>query len=155
MSNTTKTPTAPAADDEIVNMRVLNATPEKVFRAFSDPTLLARWWGPKDFTNTIDVFEFQPGGNWKLVMRAPSGAEYANESRFIEISEPNRIVFEHLGPVHWYEMTMTFNSEGGGTRLTWRMRFASVEEASKIRQFIAGANEQNFDRMEACLAEMV
>ena len=148
-------PTAPAADEEIVSMRVFKAPREHVFRAFSNPAVLAQWWGPKGFTNTIAEFDLKPGGNWRLTMHAPGGGEYHNESRFVEVTEPERIVFEHLGPVHWYCMTMSFDLDSFGTRLTWRMRFASVEEAGKLKQFIAIANEQNFDRLEACLAAMM
>lgn len=155
MNTTIKEPTAPATDEEIVSMRVIPAPREKVFRAFSDPTVLAQWWGPKDFTNRIETFELKPEGRWLLTMCAPNGAEYHNESRFVEVTEPAQIVFEHLGPVHWYHMVMSYDEEAGGTRLTWRMRFASVEEANKLKQFIAIANEQNFDRLETCLTAMV
>ena len=48
---------------------------------------------------------------------------------------------------------MIFDEESGGTRLTWRMRFDSLAECEKIRTFVAGANEQNFDRLGAQLAK--
>jgi hypothetical protein len=51
-------------------------------------------------------------------------------------------------------MTMDFADEAGGTRLAWRMRFDSAEHAAEIRDFIAAANEQNLDRLEAQLAAM-
>jgi uncharacterized protein YndB with AHSA1/START domain len=41
--------------------RVLSVTPRKVFAVFEDPARLARWWGPKDFTNSFEQFEFKPG----------------------------------------------------------------------------------------------
>ena len=154
MSTTSNPPTAAAADDEIVTMRIFPAPREQIFQAFSDPAILAQWWGPKDFTNVFEVFDLKPGGEWHLVMRSPTGTEYPNELKFVEVARPSRVVFEHLGPMHWYEMTMTLDEEAGGTRLTWRMRFESVEEAQKVRQFVAIANEQNFDRLHACLAKM-
>ena len=70
------------SDREIVSTRTFAAPRERVFEAFSDPTQLARWWGPKGFTNTIHEFDLRPGGMWRLVMHAPNGADYANESRF-------------------------------------------------------------------------
>ena len=155
MSTTNNPSTAPAADTEIVSMRVFQAPRELVYRAFSDPTVLAQWWGPKDFTNTFEQFELKPGGAWRLTMHAPNGTEYPNESEFVEVVPPERIVFVHLRPMHWYQMTMTFDAEGGGTRLTWRMRFDSIEEFNKVKQFIAIANEQNFDRLQTCLTAMV
>jgi len=56
--------------------RVLSATPREVFAAFSQPDRLARWWGPRDFTNTFEQFEFKPGGRWVFVMHGPNGANY-------------------------------------------------------------------------------
>ena len=78
---------------EIMSSRVLFTKRETAFEAFSDPKQLAKWWGPKGFTNTIEVFEFKPGGNWKLVMHSPSGADYPNESIFTEVVPPVRFVY--------------------------------------------------------------
>ncbi len=62
--------------------RVLSFTTRQVFAAFAQPEQLAQWWGPKDFTNTFEQFEFAPGGRWVFVMHGPNGANYANESVF-------------------------------------------------------------------------
>lgn len=139
------------SDREIVNRRLIAAPRERVFRAFTDPAQLARWWGPKGFTNTIKQFDLRPGGRWSFTMHAPNGAEFHNETDFVEIAEPERIVFVHLGPVHRFQMTMTFSDRAGSTVLTWQMLFDSVDEATRIRSFIAEANEQNFDRLVAHL----
>ena len=143
-----------SADQEIVSTRVLAAPRERVFEAFSDPTRLARWWGPKGFTNTFDEFDLRPGGAWRFVMHGPDGSAYRNASEFIEIVSPERIVFQHLEPMHRFQMTMTFVPEGDRTRLTWRMRFESAAEVERIKAFIPAANEQNFDRLAAELATM-
>ncbi|MGV3661028.1 MAG: SRPBCC family protein [Prosthecobacter sp.] len=141
----------PAADTEIVSTRVFATSREDLFDAFSDPRQLAQWWGPQGFTNTIETFDFHPGGDWILTMHAPSGTDYPNESRFVEIVRPERIVFEHLRPVHWYEMTMLLTEEEAGTRLTWRMRFETADEVMQIGRFITAANQENFDRLESLL----
>ena len=142
------------ADREIVSTRVFDAPRERVFRAFSDPRVLARWWGPDGFTSTFQEFDFRPGGAWRFVMHGPDGTDYRNESGFIEVVSPERIVLEHLRPMHRFLMTMTFAEEAGKTRLTWRMEFESVAELERVRAFIPGANEQNFDRLQAQLAAM-
>ena len=141
-------------DREIVSTRVFDAPRERVFRAFSDPQVLARWWGPDGFTSTFQEFDFRPGGAWRFVMHGPDGADYRNASDFIEVVSPERIVLEHLRPMHRFQMTMTFAEEAGKTRLTWRMVFESVAELERVRAFIPGANEQNFDRLQAQLAAM-
>jgi uncharacterized protein YndB with AHSA1/START domain len=143
---------AEVAKHDIVSTRVFNAPRERVFAAFSDPEQLKQWWGPNGFTNTIQEFDLRVGGKWRLVMHGPNGADYHNESVFVEVAAPERVAFDHIEPIHRFRMTMDFTDEGGKTRLTWRMRFESAEEAEKLRGFIAPANEQNFDRLAAHLA---
>lgn len=141
----------PAMETEIVSTRVFAATRDALFDAMSDPGLLARWWGPKGFTNTFHTFDFRPGGDWIFTMHGPDGADYPNESRFVEIARPERIIFEHMRPMHWYHMTMLLTEEEGGTRVTWRMRFEMAEEVMKIGRFVTSANQENFDRLESVL----
>ena len=52
-------------------------------------------------------------------------------------------------------MTMTFEEQADQTRLTWHMRFESAAEVTALREFIAKANEENFDRLAAHLAALV
>ncbi len=54
--------------------------------------------------------------------------------------------------MHRYWMTMEFTPAPGGTRLTWHMRFESADEQAKLQEFIAAANEQNFDRLAGCVS---
>ena len=140
------------ADREVISEREFAAPPEAVFAAFSDPARLALWWGPHGFTNTFRIFELRVGGRWEFTMHGPDGANYDNISVFREISAPRRIIFEHLEPMHWYQMTMTFAATSGGTRLAWRMVFASAAECDRVRPFIVQGNEQNFDRLAADLS---
>lgn len=137
---------------EIVNSRSFAVPREQLFAAFSDPTQLVRWWGPKGFTNTIQKFDLRPGGEWLVTMKAPDGAEYPNESIFHVVAIPEKIVWEHLRPVHRFLMTMTYIAEGARSRLTWRMHL-ETDEGETMRQFFAAANEENFDRLEKHLAE--
>ena len=137
---------------EIVSSRLFDAPRAAVFEAFEDPAQLRTWWGPQGFTSTIHAFDFRPGGEWKLTMHGPDGTNYDNQSRFVEIEKPARVVFEHLSPVHWFVMTMTFaDAPAGNTALTWRMVFEATPENEKLTAFLRGANEQNFDRLEAVL----
>lgn len=132
---------------EVVSARLFAQPREAVYAAFSNPARLAQWWGPNGFTNTVQEFDLRPGGVGRITMHGLGGADYHNESRFLQVEPPGLIVFEHLGPVHWHRMTMTFAEEGSGTRLTWRMVFASTEECAKVQKFIVEGNEQNFDRL--------
>lgn len=140
------------APNEILSTRLLAFPREAVFRVFTDASLLAQCWGPSGFTNTFHEFDPRPGGMWRFTMHGPDGTDYHNESQFLEIASPERIVLEHLRPMHRFLMTMTFADESGQTRLTWRMQFETAEEAERVRVFVVPANEQNFDRLHAVLA---
>ena len=137
---------------EVVSTRVFAAPREAVWRAHTDPELLARWWGPEGFTSEFHAFEPRPGGAWRFTMRGPDGAEFGMVREFVEVVPPERIVQDHLEPGHRFRMEMTMADEAPGTRLTWVMRFSEADELHQMREFVAAMNEQNFDRLEALLA---
>lgn len=147
--------TPQTADREIESSRIVNASPETVFEAFRNPDLLARWWGPAGFANTFHTFDFRPGGTWDFVMHGPDGTDYPNKSVFVEIAAPERVVFDHVVPP-LFRMTVTIEPTGqaGKTRFAFRMRFESAERCQQLKAVCLPANEQNFDRLEAVLAEL-
>ena len=140
-----------AAEVEIVSTRVLGAPRDVVFEAFSDPDRLVQWWGPAGFTNTFSEFDLRPGGAWRFVMHGPDGTVYELAKDFVEVVRPERIVLQHLQPMHRFRMTMIFTEQSRGTELTWRMLFEATEDARALERFIGEANEQNFDRLERYL----
>ena len=153
MHESSKSSSQAADPREIASSRVIDAPRERVFKAFADPTHLARWWGPSGFSNTFEEFDFRPGGTWRLIMHGPDGTDYPNRSVFLDIEEPSRIVFEHESP-HPFRMTITLADQGGGTRIAWRMLFETAAERDRIAPIAVPANEQNFDRLQAELARM-
>ena len=142
-----------AGPAEIVSTRTIAAPRERVYRAFSDAAQLARWWGPAGFTNTFEEFNLRAGGRWRFEMHGPDGARYRQERRFVEVVPPERIVCENVDPVHRFRMMMTFEPHPVGTCLTWRMSFESTDEFARVRDVIAAANEENFDRLERLLRD--
>lgn len=137
---------------EVVNLRRIPAARERVFEAFANPAVLATWWGPAGFTNTIHDFDLRPGGAWRVVMRAPDGAEYDNRATFLEVVRPEKIVYEHVQPMHRFTMSMFHRSLGpAATELTWKMQLERNAEHERLRDFLYQANEQNFDRLCAAL----
>ena len=130
--------------------RVFSVLPGKIFAAFEQPDQLAQWWGPKDFTNTFEQFEFKPGGRWVFVMHGPNGAKYANESVFREIQPDTRIVIEHVVKP-WFRLTVTLTPRGSQTHLAWDQEFESPEVAARMRPLSTTANEQNLDRLQSLL----
>lgn len=136
---------------EIVISRALPHPASIVFAACADARLLARWWGPKDFTCTIHEFEFAPGGRWRLTLRGPDGADYDSDSVFLEVVAPRRVVLRQLSPPE-FRMTITLADAAGGTRLTWRMEFRDARTCARMRRSTTPAHEESLDRLEALLA---
>ncbi len=137
----------------IHNERVLSASPRLIFTAFERPELLAKWWGPAGFTNTVSQYDFKLGGRWIFVMRGPDGVDYPNECVFKEIERDTRIVIEHVIEP-WFTLTIALTAHGNQTRLTWDQTFESMEVATKLRPICEPSNEQNLDRLEAVLREI-
>ena len=120
----------------IIGMREFDAPRELVFSAFTDPTHLARWWGPNGFTTTTSSFDLRPGGVWRFVMHGPDGRDYQNRITFEEVVRPERLVYRHGGgddvePVRFIT-TVTFDDLGGKTRVTMRMDFPSAAERDRV-----------------------
>jgi uncharacterized protein YndB with AHSA1/START domain len=137
---------------DIVSTRSFDAPRERVFEAFCDPLLLARWWGPKGFTNTIHELDVRHGGHWRSVLHAPDGRDFANHSVFVEVVKPERIVFRHVSDEHPYEMMIALEEWDGGSRMTWQMQHETAEACARVRAFVVPANEENFDRLAEVLA---
>jgi len=122
------------------------ASPAQVFAAMSDSERVARWWGPDGFTNTIHRFDFQPGGTWLLTMHGPDGKDYPNESRFTHLAPGEIFEIEHLNG-HHFILTIELRPSGQGTLVRWQQTFDTVEHYGRIAAFVAGANEQNLQRL--------
>lgn len=137
----------------LVASRVLDAPRDLVFEALTRPEHLARWWGPKGFTNTFHEFDPRPGGCWRFTMHGPDGVNYENQHVFVELRRPERLILQHVsGPR--FQLTVTLLEDAGKTRLTWRMLFETAAECAKVKTYAVEANEQNFDRLAGELAKM-
>ena len=66
----------PPAGQLLVLTRVFQASQESLFRAFTDPAQVEKWYGPRGFTATIDRFDACPGGAYRLCMTAPDGSAH-------------------------------------------------------------------------------
>lgn len=142
--------TEPSASKEFIISRVFMAPRDQLFRAWTMPAQLVRWWGPHGYTNPVCEIDLREGGAYRIVMRAPDGTDYPLKGVYQEISEPARLVMsvdcsEH--PSHWQDLLrpvrmteeanpageivqmVTFESLGDMTLLTVLARF----EDARIR----------------------
>src|SRR5207245_576035 len=113
-----------SADGELVLTRMLDAPRGLVFEAWTTCEHLARWWGPRGFTNTIHEMDVRPGGVWRFVMHGPDGVDNQNKVVYLEIVRPELLVYDHVsGPR--FHVTVTFAERRGKTEVSVRMRFES------------------------------
>ena len=139
---------------ELTIERVFNAPRELVFQAWTKPEHLAQWWGPRGFTLPTCEMEFRAGGRFRLVMRGPDGKDYPFQGAYLEIVEPERIVFQgtiHDEPGHQVWTTVTFAEHEGKTNLTVRQTYSFESDATR------GAPEgwrQTLDRLRDYLENM-
>ncbi len=128
---------SPLADREIVISRILEAPRERVWKAWTDPQQVVRWWGPRGFSTTIETMDVREGGVWKHVMRGPDGTEYPNRSVFGEVVEPERIALSHSGGTKGrrgvtFEATWKFEAlDPQRTRVTMRSVFPTAEDRER------------------------
>ncbi|HEX8905702.1 MAG TPA: SRPBCC family protein [Longimicrobiaceae bacterium] len=160
MTTTDEPTTSPTADREIVVTRLVDAPRELVWRVWTEPGHIAKWWGPNGFTNTIHEMDVRPGGIWRFIMHGPDGVDYPNRVDYQEVVRPERLVYLHGDDggdeSRHFHVTVTFADEGGKTRLTMRSIFATPEARDYVvREFgaIDGAH-QTLTRLEEYVAKM-
>ena len=126
---------APGADirlPELVMTRVFDAPRKLVFKAWTEPERLKRWWGPNGFTNTVCELDPRPGGTVRIHMRAPDGTVYPNEGIVQEIVPPELLVLamgvaDAEGNIILEGVsTVTFTEQDGKTTLTLRARITKA-----------------------------
>jgi len=115
---------------EIRIERIFDAPRERVWRAFTDPTLVAQWWG-RGHKLVIERMEVERGGHWRYVEHGPDGV-HGFEGRYREVTPPERLVhtFEWDGmPGYVAVETVTLEDLGDGrTRIVNMSLFHTTEE---------------------------
>ena len=152
----------------LVITRVFDAPRDLVFKAWTEPQRLMRWWGPRGFTTPFCKVDLRPGGVFHYCMRSPEGRDYWGRGVYREIAEPERIVYldsfadeegnpvepAHYGmsPGHPAEtlVTVTFVEHEGKTKVTLHH---SVPEAVPERSGIQQGWTEMLDRLAEELAK--
>ena len=148
---------------EVTISRLIAAPRDLVFKAWTDPAHLARWWGPRGFSNPVCEVDARVGGELRIVMRGPDGTDYPMRGVFREVVAPERLVFANF-PVDADDRplldgltTVTFADEGGKggmkTRLTVVMRATGLAPvAARMLEGMEAGWTQSIDRLEAYVA---
>jgi uncharacterized protein YndB with AHSA1/START domain len=123
-----------AEERELVITRVFDAPRSLVFKAWTQPEHLARWWGPQGFVNVAWAMDVRPGGAWFRRMSAPDGTFFTKRGVYKEVVPPERLVFTYVNEAadgtldRETLVTLTLEEQGARTRLTLHHTgFESVE----------------------------
>ena len=145
-------------DREMIGNRVFDAHRELVWKAWTDPGIITKWWGPNGFTTTTESMDLKPDGVWKFTMHGPDGRDYKNKIVYIEVTKPIRLIYRHAGdegtePVKFH-VTVTFDEEGDKTRLMMRMVFETAAELQEVQREYGAIEglEQTIERLGKYLA---
>lgn len=115
--------------------RVIDASPDKVFRCWTDPELIKQWFTPAPWTTAHAETDVRPGGSNLIVMRSPEGEEHPNRGVYLEVVPNQRLVVTDAyvsawepSPKPFMTTVLTFEDEGGRTRYTARVRHWTAED---------------------------
>lgn len=143
---------------DIVSSVVLDAPRDLVFRAYTDPKLFARWWGPRGYENKIEKFDIRQGGEWRVVQKNPDGAEFAFRGVTHDVTAPERIcqTFEFEGvPGHVALQTATFEPVGNKTRVVAQIVFQSVmDRDGMVASGMKRGADESMERLSELLTEL-
>lgn len=139
----------------LVIERVFKAPPEQVFKAWTDPAILVKWWGPETFNTPDCHMDVRPGGSWRTAMVSPEGESHIVSGTYREIMPPQRLVmtwgWEHDGKRGYEtEIIVTFEALEAGTRMRMVQR---VFETEKDRDNHNMGWTSSFNDLERLLAD--
>lgn len=150
-------------DLDIVITRVFDAPVELVWRLWTEPEHVARWFGPECFTTRVERDDFRVGGDSRYVMKAPDGTEHAWTVKHLEIVAPRRLVwtvefgddFNHGDPAGLPRGAITtaeLEDLAGRTRLTLTIAHPTPEDRKKHADMgVVGGWRSSFRCLDAAL----
>ena len=125
---------APTSDRDLVLARIIDAPPEKLFRAWTEPELLKQWFAPLPYTTPVAEL-VRPGGAILVVMRGPDGIDMPNRGVYLEVVKNERLVSTDAytrawepSPKPFMTLILTFERQGTKTKYTARVRHWTVAD---------------------------
>ena len=153
---------SPANDHEIeertlVLSRVFDAPRALVYKVWTEPEHLARWWGPRGFTLISYKADARVGGAYRFGVRSPENTEHWAHGTYREITPPVTLAFTHAwenpdgSPKHETVVTLTFAEQGEKTKLTLKQ---TLFETVTSRDLHRGGWSSTFELLEEYLATL-
>jgi uncharacterized protein YndB with AHSA1/START domain len=113
-----------------------------VWQAWTDPKMMAQWFGPRGFTSSVPDLNARIGGQLRIVMHGPDGHDYPMKGAFREVRPPERLVFSNIATdtdgnhLLEGETTVTLSERAGKTTLM--LKSHAVGKVPIAAQMLAG-----------------
>ena len=127
--------------------RILAVPPALVWRCWTEPELICKWFCPKPWFVSEAVVDLRAGGRFFTLMNGPEGEKAPNEGSFLEVVAPRKLVFTDMFGADYapvavplsgaglrFAAILTFDPEGNGTRYRAVVRHRSREDADTHRK---------------------
>ena len=139
--------------------RIFDAPRELVWKVYTDPELLPKWWGLRSSTTIVDKMEVKVGGVWRYIQRDAEGNEYAFNGVYKEVKPPERLTYTfEFEPMAGHVSTDTIEFEelpDGKTKITARTTFDTLEDLEGMLQSgMEGGAVETWDQLEELLAKV-
>ena len=139
-------------DEQILITREFDAPKELVFKAFTTPELVRRWWHAERGEMTVAEIDLRVGGRWRYVMIADGGVEVGFHGEYREVVPNERLVSTEIFEGYPDEVavnTATFEEVDGRTKLTILVEHSSKEARdAHINSGMEAGMQDAFDLLE-------
>lgn len=140
---------------DIVSTVVIDAPRDLVYKAYTDPKLFAKWWGPSQYENVIEKFDIRRGGEWRVIQKGADGTQHPFRGVTHDVTAPERIcqTFEYE-PIagHVALQTATFEDLGGKTKITAQIVFQSVmDRDGMVASGMKSGADESMERLQQLL----
>lgn len=128
----------PETDRTMTLERLIHASPEKVWQAWTDLTILPQWFGPKGYSCQTKEIDLRDGGLWRFDMTGLDGTVWPNRHRSFTYAPHHTITFlmdddtDNGTPM---EVTVTLTPQQGGTFLTQKVVLPTAEAYAGAKAF--------------------
>jgi uncharacterized protein YndB with AHSA1/START domain len=143
---------------EIIMERMFDGPRDLVWKLWTDPLMIPKWWGQRNYKTTVDKMDFRPGGEWRFIQTDPDGNEFGFHGIYREIVVPEKISqtfnFEPIGPGHELVEIVTFREIEGKTRMISKAIYNSIQDLEgMVRSGMEEGSNETMDRFAELLKE--
>jgi uncharacterized protein YndB with AHSA1/START domain len=145
--------------------RVFDGPRSLLFQLWTDPSLVALWWGVRDATITRCELDVRPGGAWRIDMRTLGGVTYPNSGTYLEVVRDELLVYDDVPradspawagkPPAPYVHTVRFSEVGADrVNVSHQVRFATPQDCDAMIAYgMRNGLTQELDRLQSVVAE--